>query len=124
MKRLTLVACAVAAILALPVRAVAQPAHADSPKVTLAVTQTMVAGTAVLQPGEYKFQCRTFDGKTFLVITAAETGKEIARVPCVQETLDAKVTDSDFRSTVRQDGKRQLISVRIKGEAVAHRIVD
>ena len=45
-------------------------------------------------------------------------------MPCVQETLDATVTDSDYRSIAREDGKRTLTSVRIKGESVAHRLVD
>jgi hypothetical protein len=124
MKRLTLVACAVAAILALPIGAVAQPAHADSPRVTLALTQTIVVGTVVLQPGDYKFQCRTLGGKTFLIITSVENNKEIARVPCVRDMLDAQVTDSEFRSIAGPAGMRQMTSVRIKGEAVSHRIVD
>jgi hypothetical protein len=124
MKHVLFIACAAFAVCALPVRALAQPTHADSPKATIIVTQELVVGTTILQPGEYKFQCRTFDQKTFLVVTSTETGKEIVRVPCVREMLDAAVTDSDFRSIARQDGKKKLTSVRIKGEAVAHRVVD
>ena len=124
MKRLILVACAAAALLVVPIRAVAQPAHADSPRVTFAVTQTIVVGAVVLQPGDYKFQCRTIEGKTFLVITSVATNKEIARVPCVREMLDATVPDSEFRSIAGPNGMRQMTSVRIKGEAVSHRIVD
>jgi hypothetical protein len=124
MKSLTFIACAALAVCAMPVRAFAQPTHADSPKAAIVVSQDLVVGTTILQPGEYKFQCRTFDQKTFLVVTSVETGKEIARVPCVREMLDAKVTDSEFRSITRQDGKKQLTSVRIKGEAVAHRVVN
>jgi len=124
MKRLVLVACASLAVLVFPLRADAQHAHADSPKTTLTVTKSLVVGTTILQPGAYKFQCRTFDGRTFLVVTSVATGKELARVPCVEETLDAKVTDSDYRSLAREDGMRALLSVRIRGEAVAHRVVD
>ena len=123
MKRL-LIACASFAVLLFPLRAVAQHHAADGLKATLTVTKTLVVGTTILLPGNYKFQCRTFDGKTYLVVTSVETGKELARVPCVKEALDAKVTDSDFRSIVRDDGKRQLTSVRIKGEAVSHRLLD
>ena len=123
MKRLVFVACASLAVLVFPLRADAQHAY-DSPKTTLPVTKALAVGTTILQPGTYKFQCRTFDGRTFLVITSVDTGKELARVPCVRETLDAKVTDSDYRSLAGTDGTRTLISVRIKGETVAHRVVD
>ena len=117
----TLVAASV-----LPVRAIAQTAHEhpyDSPKATISVEKDLVVGTTVLKTGEYKFQCRTFEGKTFLVVTDAHTGKELARVPCVRETLDAQVSDTQFRSVVRQDGAHVLVSVRIKGEAFAHNLV-
>jgi hypothetical protein len=110
----------------LPVRAIAQTAHEhpyDSPKATISVEKDLVVGTTVLKTGEYKFQCRTFDGKTFLVVTDAQNGKEIARVPCVKEALDSQVTDTQFRSVVRQDGTRVLVSLRIKGEAFAHNLV-
>ena len=110
----------------LPVRAIAQTAHDhpyDSPKATISVEKDLVVGTTVLKTGEYKFQCRTLEGKTFLVVTDAQTGKELARVPCVRETLDAQVTDTQFRSVVRQDGTRVLVSLRIKGEAFAHNLV-
>jgi hypothetical protein len=124
MKRLMLALCAPIALIAFPVLAAAQPVHADSPKVTIVVAQELVVGTTILQPGDYKFQCRTFDGKTFLVVTSAADGREITRVPCVREMLDGKVTDSEYRTLLRPDGKRTLTLVRIKGEAVAHRIVD
>jgi hypothetical protein len=123
MKRLVLVVCAMLAVLIYPLRAIAQPAHADSPKTTLILSEALAVGPTMLQPGEYRFQCRMFDGKTFLVVTSAETGKEITRVPCVEEMLDKKVTDSDFRSLLRADGTRALTVVRIKGEMVAHRVV-
>ena len=122
MKRLMFVACASLAVLVFPVRADAQHAHADSPRITLTVTKSLAVGPTILQPGAYKFQCRTFDGRTFLVVTSVETGKELARVRCVEETLGAKVTDSDYRSFLLENGTRTLMSVRIKGEAVAHRV--
>jgi len=125
MKKL-IAAFALVAISLIPARAIAQASHDDayvSPKATINVAQALVVGTTTLKPGDYKFQCRTFDGKTFLVITDADTGKEIARVPCVRETLNAAVTDSQFRSLARADGKRVLVSVRIKGESVAHNLV-
>ena len=124
MKRLVLVACASLAVLLLPLAATAQPAHADSPKATMTLTQNMTVGTTILLPGEYKFQCRTFDGKTFLVVSSVETGKEITRVPCVRDMLDAKVPDSELRSLIARDGTRTLTGVRIKGEMVSHRIVN
>jgi hypothetical protein len=123
MKRLMFIACASLAVLVFPLRAAAQHVHADSPKTTLTVTSTLVVGTTILQPGQYRFQCRTFDGRTFLIVTAIN-GKEIARVPCVKETLDAMVIESDYRSALREDGKRTMTSVRIKGELVAHRLLD
>lgn len=110
----------------LPVRAVAQTAHEhpyDSPKATISVDREVIIGATILKPGEYKFQCRTFDGQTFLVVTSGETGKELARVPCVKEMLSAQVTETEFRTIARPDGKRVLVSVKIRGEAVAHNVV-
>ena len=124
MKRLALIVCAALAVVILPLSAVAQPAHADSPKTTITVARDLVVGTTTLPAGQYRFQCRLFNDKTFLVISDVETGKEITRVPCVRESLDAKVTDSQFRSVVRADGKATLTVVQIKGETVAHRVVN
>jgi len=121
MKQLTLIVCAVAVLL-LPLRAGAQSAHGDSRKATIAVTGALVVGTTVLKPGEYRFQCREFQGKTYLVVTSTESDKEIARVPCVKEALDAKVAASELRAVVT-GGVRELKSVRIKGETVAHTLV-
>jgi hypothetical protein len=125
MNKMIAAAALVAAFL-FPARAFAQATHdhpADSPKATIVVSGQLIVGTTILQPGEYKFQCRTFDGRTFLVVTTVETGKEIVRVPCVREMLDAKVTNSEYRTFARDDGTRVLVSVRIVGESVAHRIV-
>jgi len=118
-----IVAVAAAVILVLPLRAFAQPAHADSPKATVTVIERVVVGSATLQPGEYKVQCRLFEGKTFLVVSSGETGKEIVRVPCEREILSARVTETELRASARPDGTRALESVRIKGELVAHRLI-
>ena len=125
MKKMIATFALVAASL-LPVRAIAQAAHDhpyDSPKVTISVEKELVVGMTILKPGEYKFQCRTIDGKTFLVVTSAETNKEVARVACVKETLNAQVTETQFRSVARADGKRVLVNVKIKGETVAHNVI-
>ncbi len=125
MRSLMFAVCA-AAVLMLPVRAAAQnPAHvaADSPKVTITVSNPTLVGTTTLKPGDYRFQCKHLDGKSFLVISEVGSGKELARVPCEQETLTQKSEFSELRSVVKTDGTRALQSVRIKGETIAHRIV-
>jgi hypothetical protein len=123
MKSLMLAACA-AAVLLLPVRSSAQSIHADSPRVGISVISPILIGTTLLPAGDYKFQCRMIDGTTYLVVTEAESRREILRVRCEQEGLAAKVTGSELRTIVRPDGKRVLQSVRIKGELVAHRLVE
>jgi hypothetical protein len=123
MKRFILAAAAVVAVLLLPVRAAAQPAHADSPKATLIVANELVVGTATVLPGEYKIQCKTIEGKTFLVIVSTETGKEVARVACVREAFEGKVPDTTYGTTQGTAGKRMLTWVRIKGETSQHKVV-
>lgn len=124
MRSLMFAVCAAAVVL-FPLRAAAQsPTHADSPKVTISVPNPVTLGTTVLKPGDYKFQCRHFDGKSFLVVTDVESGKEVARVPCREESLNQKVADSELRSILSPNGARVLQSVRIKGETIAHQIVD
>jgi len=118
-----IVALAAAVLLAMPARALAQPAHADSPKATVIITQTLLVGPAILLPGEYKVQCRMFEGKTFLVVSSADNGKEIVRVPCEREILSSKVTETQLRVTTTGTGAQTLQSVRIKGELVAHRLL-
>lgn len=122
MKRLILAASVAVAALLLPLRAAAQPAHADSPKVTLIVVNELVIGTATVQPGEYKIQCKTLEGKTFLVVVSTQTGKEVARVACVQEAFEGKVPETTY-GTKSDSGKRTLTWVRIKGEAAQHTVV-
>jgi hypothetical protein len=121
MKRFILAASVAVAALLLPLRAAAQPVHADSPKATLIVVNELVIGTATLQPGEYKIQCKTIEGKTFLVVVSTETGKEVARVACVQEAFDGKVTETTY-GTKSDGGKRTLTWVRIKGETSQHTV--
>jgi hypothetical protein len=45
-------------------------------------------------------------------------------VPCEQESLDAKIVNSELRAIVNPNGTRVLQSVRIKGETIAHRLVE
>ena len=122
MKRFILAASALVAVLVFPVRTAAQPAHADSPKATLIVANELVVGTATLLPGEYRIQCKTIEGKTFLIVVATETGKEVARVACVREAFDGKVPETTYGSTVGTRG-RTLTWVRIKGETSQHKVV-
>jgi hypothetical protein len=124
MRSVILAACTALVVL-LPFRAVAQePAHdVDSPRVTITVDNPTLVGDTMIKPAQYKFQCRHFDGKSFLVVTN-ENNKEVARVPCTQEALGQKIENSELHAIVRADGLRSLQSVRIKGETVAHRIVN
>jgi hypothetical protein len=112
-------------VLLFPLRAAAQdPLHADSPRVTITVNNPMLVGNAVLKPGDYLFQCREFDGKTFLVISQVESKKEILRIPCEKESLDARNVNSELRAIVNANGTRVLQSIRIKGETIGHRIAE
>jgi hypothetical protein len=126
MKKMMAVVSLLAALL-VPARAFAQAAAPhnhpyDSPKATITVSQDLVVGNTTLKPGEYKFQCRTIDGRTFLVVTLANGGKEVARVLCEREQLNGAISESEFR-TITRDGQKVLVSVRIKGESVAHTVV-
>ena len=122
MKRIIGIACGMLAALALPVLASAQVVHTEvSKKADMHLAQPMIVGTQTLQPGDYKYQCLTFNGEHFLVITS-ENGKEVARVPCTPEQLAKKADLSEVRSTTR-DGKIYLTAVRIEGELIGHRIV-
>ncbi len=123
MKRTIHVACCMLAALAIPVLASAQAVHHSeaTKKADLHVSQPLVVGTQTLTPGEYRYQCITVDGETFLIVTT-EFGQEVARVPCTPETLAKKADMSDIRTTTR-DGKTYRTAVRIKGELVMHRLV-
>lgn len=125
MKTLMFAVCVAAAVLIPWSAAAAQnPAHGDSPKVSISVAQATTVGGTLLKPGEYRFQCKHFDGKTFLVISEIGKGKELLRVPCTEESLQQKAEYSELRSLIAADGTRVLQSVRIKGETIGHRVAD
>src|SRR5262245_25079429 len=68
--RAMLYAVCAAAVVLFPLRAAAQdPLHADSPRVTITVNSPTLVGDSMLEPGQYRFQCRYVDGRTFLVIS-------------------------------------------------------
>jgi hypothetical protein len=123
MKRMLFVALVALCAVALPLRAAAQHSHADSPKATLIVADDLLVGATVLHSGEYRVRCRTIEGKTFLVVTAEETGKEVARVPCTAKNTDGKVAETQFSIGRDKSGKRALTAVRIKGETTEHQVV-
>ena len=126
-KPLPFVAVALLALAVIPTAAAAQTGHVmlkDSPRAELTITYPLTVGTTVLRPGTYKFQCRVLNGKTFLVVTVPNTGKEVARTPCVREYVDARIPNSSFWTTAGANGFRTLTRVGIAGEAVTHRLVD
>ena len=124
MKRLILAASIALVALASPLWAVAQPAHhVDSPKATLYVADDLVVGTTVLPAGQYRIQCRTIDGKTYLVIIVPDNGKEAARVPCQPGAFTGKVADTQYGTQKNAAGQRSLSWVRIKGETSQHNVV-
>jgi len=123
MKRIFVLVCAAAFLIALPHAALGQDhSEANSPKAEFQISKALVVGTTTLPPGTYKFQCVFVDGSHFLIVTG-EGGKELARVPCKPEQLSGKIELSDFRSITKPDGTQALTAVRIKGESVAHRLV-
>ena len=120
MKRLIII-CGVLLFLAVP--AFAQPSHAEnSGKGEFTSAKSFVVGSQTLPAGDYKFQCKTIDGRHYMVVTSADDGTEVARVPCEPETLASKASHTEFRSISRPDGPNVINSVRFKGEMVAHRI--
>jgi hypothetical protein len=123
MKRLIII-CGVLLLLAVPAFASAQASHAEnSGKADFKSSTSFVVGSQTLPAGEYKFQCKTIDGRHYMVVTSPDDGAEMARVPCEPETLSAKAANSEIRSISRQDGPTVISSVRFKGEMVAHRII-
>jgi hypothetical protein len=124
MKSIVSMLCGVLASITFPVLASAQPAHAaNSPKAEFHLSQPLAVGSYALKPGDYKFQCKKINGQEFLVVTSADDGREVARVPCKPEELMKKVDVSEFRSVPRPDGGQALSAVRIRGEMLAHRVV-
>jgi copper(I)-binding protein len=123
MKRLFVVLCGAVALLALPALASAQT-HADKVhKADLHFSDPTVVGTVTLEAGDYRFECKTIDGKHVMVLKNAENGKEVASVPCKPVDLTAKVDATQFRTIKREDGKRALSDIRVKGELIAHTVV-
>jgi hypothetical protein len=124
MRSAVLAACFALTFAAFPQVAAAQADHhANSPKSEFHLSQPLTVGTTTLTVGDYKFQCLRIDGADFLVVTSADDGKEVARVPCKPEDLVAKVRMSDLRTVPDGRGGRALVAVRIRGEMVAHRVV-
>lgn len=123
MKRIIFGACLAAAVL-VPALAMAQDhaIHADSPKASLTIEQPLTIANTQIVPGEYKFQCRHLGGTDMLVVTNAETGKEVARVPCRRVELQNKIAESQFKVSTAS-GTRTLVSLRIKGEMVEHVLI-
>ena len=122
-----MLAAAVFALAVMPAAAVAQTGHVmlkDSPKAELTIDHPLAVGNTVLKPGTYKFQCRVFEGKTFMVVTVAATGKEVARTPCVSESVDTPIPNASFWTTPGASGTRTLTRVGIQGEVVTHKLVN
>jgi hypothetical protein len=112
-------------LLAFPRVAAAQADHhANSPKAEFHLSSPLTVGTTTLKVGDYKFQCVRFGDKDFLVVTAVEDGKEVARVPCTPEQLLEKPAVSEMRTVPDGTGGQVLSSVRIRGDEIAHRVTN
>ena len=124
MKRIIFGACLAAAVIFAPARAMAQDhaIHPDSPKAALTIEQPLTIGNTMIAPGEYRFQCRQIGDRDMLVVTNAETGREVARVPCKRLDLQSKTKESQFNVSTAT-GSRTLVSLRIKGETVEHVVI-
>lgn len=124
MKLVALAAAVALTIVAFPNVAAAQADHhANSKKAEIHLSSPLTVGTTTLKVGDYKFQCVRIDGVDFLVVTSADDGKEVARVPCTPEPLMDKPSVSDMRTVPDGAGGRVLAAVRIRGEIIAHRVV-
>jgi hypothetical protein len=121
-KRSLVAVCLAAIVTLLSTPSFAQTAHVTGGKTDLPVTTALVVGSTTLQPGDYKIQCQTIEGKEYLVVTAK--GKEVARVACKSEALNEKVTDSSVLTASNADGSKKLVGVRIKGETSSHTVVE
>jgi hypothetical protein len=122
MKRSLFVVCLAAIVAFLSTPSFAQTAHVQGGKADLAVSSPLMVGSTTLEPGEYKIQCLTVDGKEYLVVTAK--GKEITRVPCKSEALDKKVTETTVLTSSAANGAKKLTGLRIKGEMSAHIVTE
>jgi hypothetical protein len=123
MKRTLVATVAAFVVMAFPAVGSAQTEHhvANSKKADFHVSQALAVGNETLKPGDYRFQCVKINGEDMLIVTSADTGKEVARVPCKMEQLDKKTEVSELR-TVTKAGANALSAVRIKGETIAHRV--
>ena len=122
MKRSLFVVCLAAVVAFLSTPSFAQTAHVSGGKTNLPVSTPLVVGSTTLQPGEYKIQCQTIDGKEYLVVVAK--GKEVAKVPCKSEALTEKVTESSVLTTSAADGSKKLVGLRLKGEMSTHTVTE
>ncbi len=118
MKRAVFVLATIAAF-ALPSLASAEQEH-NSKKAKFHFENAVVVGSQTVQPGYYQLQCKMIDGEHVMVVMS-DDGKEVARVPCKPETLDKKVTISEFRTINGPGGSKILSSVRFDGETTVHR---
>jgi hypothetical protein len=123
MRHIALAAFVAVTIVAFPASAAAQADHhANSKKAEFHLSSPMLVGNIVLDVGDYQFQCVRIDGVDFLVVTAVEDGKAMARVPCTPEALSEAPKVNDMRTVPTADGGRVLTAVRIRGDKVAHRV--
>jgi hypothetical protein len=123
MKRFISVAFGVLALLALPALASAQATHSDANhKADFHLSVAVVVGDKTIEPGDYRFECKMIGSEHVIVVKDADSGDELARVPCKPVTLDQKVDVSQYR-TVNRNGSNVLTDVRIKGETIAHTVV-
>jgi hypothetical protein len=123
MYRFLVVGFAAVALIALPGRASAQADHSEkSHKTQIHVSDPIYIGATLVEPGDYKVECKSIDGQHTIVVTPVDSKKEIVRVPCKTITLDEKIDMSQFRTVTRRDGTRALVDVRFKGETIAHTV--
>ena len=124
MKQCIIVGCALIAAWTVPAVASAQAEHVkDSRKAEFNLESAIVVGHQTVKAGAYRFPCRMIDGQHFLVVTTADEGAEVARVPCTPEAIAAKVKISEYRTMTKADGSSELTSVRFEGETIGHRVI-
>jgi hypothetical protein len=124
MKRTIIATIGALALFAFPSIGLAQSDHhANSKKADFHLSQPLTIGSETLKPGDYKFQCVKINGEDMLVVTSADSGREVARIPCKPEPLAAKSEVNELRSLTKPNGSSVLSAVRIRGENIAHRVV-
>jgi hypothetical protein len=123
MHRFFVVGFAAVVMLAVPALASAQGDHSEKGrKSQFHLSDQVYIGATLVEPGDYKFECKLIDGEHMIVVTPVDGKKDIARVPCKSVALANKVDLSQFRMVTRNDGTRVLADVRFKGEAIAHTV--